>query len=281
MAKRRAAVVALAAVAIGGCGEGSGPPALPNPVSDAGVQHIHGLGINPADRSLVIATHTGLFRVASDERTAQRIGDRRQDTMGFTVVGADRFLGSGHPDAREDLPPLLGLISSDDAGSTWQPVSLLGEADFHVLRAAERRIYGYDATEDRLLVSEDSGRSWSERSPPAPVLDLAIDPRDAARVVVTSEAGLYMSGDAGATWRPLPDAAPGLLAWTDGLVLVDGSGAVWRSTDSGRLFRTAGRIGGQPAALSSDGDDLYVALHDNTVKLSDDGGRSWSVRVRG
>jgi hypothetical protein len=56
---------------------------------------------------------------------------------------------------------------------------------------------------------------------------------------------------------------------------------VWRSTDAGRRFRTAGQIGGQPAALSSDGDDLYVALHDNTVKLSEDGGRTWSVRARG
>ena len=150
-----------------------------------------------------------------------------------------------------------------------------------MLRAAGPRIYGYDATEGRLLVSEDSGRKWSERSPPAPVIDLAIDPRDAARVVVTSEAGPYASGDAGATWRPLPEAPAGLLAWTDGLVLVDGSGAVWRSTDSGRLFRTVGRIGGQPAALSSDGDELYVALHDNTVKRSGNGGRSWSVRARG
>jgi hypothetical protein len=47
----------------GGCGDGLALPAVPNPVSDIGVQHIHGLGINPADRSRVIATYTGLFRV--------------------------------------------------------------------------------------------------------------------------------------------------------------------------------------------------------------------------
>ncbi|MBW3550306.1 MAG: alanine:cation symporter family protein [Proteobacteria bacterium] len=38
---------------------------------------------------------------------AERIGDRRQDTMGFTVVGPRRYLGSGHPDLRDELPPLL------------------------------------------------------------------------------------------------------------------------------------------------------------------------------
>jgi hypothetical protein len=36
--------------------------------------------------------------------------------MGFTIVGPNRFLGSGHPDLRDDLPPLLGLIESTNRG---------------------------------------------------------------------------------------------------------------------------------------------------------------------
>jgi hypothetical protein len=52
--------------------------------------------------------------------------------MGFTVLGSGRFLGSGHPDLREarekGLPPLLGLIESQDGGRSWVPISLLGEA---------------------------------------------------------------------------------------------------------------------------------------------------------
>jgi hypothetical protein len=82
-------------------------------------QHIHGLGIKPADGALMIATHSGLFRAAKGAQTAEPVGDRRQDTMGFTVVGPNRFLGSGHPDPRDDLPPLLGLIRSDDGGRKW------------------------------------------------------------------------------------------------------------------------------------------------------------------
>ena len=38
--------------------------------------------------------------------------------MGFTVVGPDTFLGSGHPDIRATDPPLLGLIESNDAAQT-------------------------------------------------------------------------------------------------------------------------------------------------------------------
>jgi hypothetical protein len=47
--------------------------------------------------------------------------------MGFAVIGPNRFLGSGHPDGRDSLPPLLGLISSSDAGESWRPVSPGGQ----------------------------------------------------------------------------------------------------------------------------------------------------------
>jgi hypothetical protein len=128
--------------------------------------HVHGLGVNPADNALFIATHTGLYRVDEGERKAERVADRFQDTMGFTIVGPNRFLGSGHPDVQEaqqrNLPPRLGLIESTDEGRSWESISLVGEADFHVLRFAGERVYGYDASNDRLLVSGDRGRSWEE-----------------------------------------------------------------------------------------------------------------------
>ena len=74
----------------------------PDPAtSDPGPIHVHGLGVNPADGSLFVATHTGLFRAAPDEQRARRVADRYQDTMGFTFVAPDHFLGSGHPDGRD------------------------------------------------------------------------------------------------------------------------------------------------------------------------------------
>lgn len=231
----RLSLTIAAISALAGCGDDQSR-SVPNDafVEDTGVQHIHGLGINPADESLLIATHTGLFRAGAGEMEARRIGDRRQDTMGFTVVGPDRFLGSGHPDARDELPPLLGLIRSDDAGRSWEPISLLGEADFHVLRARGRRIYGFDATHARLLTSADGGRSWEQRTPPAAVIDLAVDPHDALSVVASTEAGIFGSGDAGRTWRPTSPDRAGLLAWTPAaLILVDGRGEVHVSSDGG------------------------------------------------
>jgi hypothetical protein len=252
--------------------------------SDPGPIHVHGLGVNPADRSLFIATHTGMYRVEQGENKAERVTDRYQDTMGFTIVGPDRFLGSGHPDINEarakGLPGLLGLIESRDGGRNWESVSLLGEADFHVLRSLGNRVYGYDATNRRLMLSKDAGRTWVERRPPAQLVDLAVDPENRSHLLAAGGSALFQSSDEGRSWNVLGERS-GLLAWPapDTVYLVDHGGRVLVSKNRGRQWTRVGEIGGQPAALLAD-DDLYVALHDGTIKRSRDGGRSWSVRSR-
>lgn len=250
--------------------------------ADAGPVHVHGLGVNPADGALFIATHTGMYRVGASETKAERVGDSRQDTMGFTIAGPNRFLGSGHPDLRENLPPLLGLIESRDEGRTWASVSLSGETDFHVLRTIGERIYGYDATSDRLLASADGGRAWDVLERPAPLLDFAPNPSDERHLVATAAdlgQGLYGSRDGGRSWRSIGGEV-GLLAWSraDALYLVDGRGEVSVSADAGQTFDVRGSIGGQPAALLARGAELLVALHDGTIRRSVDGGRTWAVR---
>jgi Sortilin, neurotensin receptor 3, len=254
------------------------------PAPDPGPVHVHGLGVNPADGALFIATHTGLYRVNEGERKAERLGERYQDTMGFTIVGPNRFLGSGHPDINEarekNLPSLLGLIESTDSGESWESISLLGEADFHVLRFAGERVYGYDATNDRLLVSADRGRTWNELERPGPMVDLAVDPGDERRIVATTEEGLFESRDGGRSWNRVGEAV-GLLAWPtrDRLYLVAGGGQVFAGRNGGRLLARRGEVGGQPAAmLAQTANELYVALHDGTIKRSSDGGASWVVR---
>ena len=244
---------------------------------DPGLVHVHGLGINPADRALYIATHTGLWRLPRGAREPERVGESRQDTMGFTIAGPDHFLGSGHPDNVRE-PPLLGLIESDDRGEDWTPISLLGEADFHVLRAVGNRVYGYDVTNARLMVSTNGGRAWTERRPP-PVIDLAPNPTNPTHVVASTQQGLLVSRDSGARWSPLGGGV-GLLAWPapKALYLVDGTGDVLRSDDSGRSWTRAGQIGGQPAALMAATErELYAAVHQGGIVRSRDGGRTWEA----
>jgi hypothetical protein len=281
------AVVLSAALALSAFRDDGGSIAEEDPLTpteEPGPIHVHGLGVNPGDGALYIATHTGMWRVGPEETQAERVGDRLQDTMGFTVAGSNRFLGSGHPDPRDvrdgRLPPLLGLIESTDAGKTWRPISLLGKADFHVLRSAGNRVYGFDATNERLMVSRDRGRTWTEHEPPANVLDLVVDPRRSERVLAATEQGLFESDRAGKDWRMRSESA-GLLAWPapSRLYAVDGRGRVFTSADSGGEWKAVGEIGGQPAALLATGPrELYVALHDGTIRRSTNGGASWSLR---
>ncbi len=273
-------------VALAACGNTDDSPESASSVGDAsassGLEHVHGLGINPSDSSLIIATHTGLFRAAEGEQQATPYGDSRQDVMGFSVLGPDRFIGSGHPDPQSNsLPPNLGLIRSTDAGRTFEPVSLLGEADFHVLESSGRRVYGFDGTQGRLMVSRDRGETWTQRTPPSAMIALAIDPDDPDRVIASTETGIQISRNAGETWRPVSEQLIGLLAWpaAERLYLVDGTGAVTVSADAGRTWTSAGTIGGQPASLMAYEDELYAALADGTITRSADGGETWQVRA--
>lgn len=160
---------------VGACG-GSDTVSDPDAVRTDGPEHVHGLGVNPSDGALMVATHSGLFRLARGDRTLRRVGDLRQDTMGLTVVGPDRFLGSGHPDARTSDPPQLGLIESRDAGRSWRSVSLRGDADLHALAAHSHIIYAFDSLSGQLIASASGGRSWTGRRSPGPVVALALDP---------------------------------------------------------------------------------------------------------
>jgi hypothetical protein len=276
------AVMVAILLSLVGCGGGADGSGSEQESNGDGPVHVHGLGVNPADGALFIATHTGLFRAGEGQATSERVADRYQDTMGFTVVGPNHFLGSGHPDLREELPPLLGLVESRDGGETWKSISLLGEADFHVLESRGRRVYGFDSSSGRLMVSRDGGRQWEERTPPEPLLSLAVHPDDPDRVIASGERKLISSTDGGRRWRTL-EGSPGLLTWPDRrhVYQLQGHGALLVSREAGRHWDPVGELGGQPAAFESGRDgDLLAALHDGTVKESTDGGKRWRIRSK-
>ncbi len=251
---------------------------------DPGVAHVHGLGVNPSDGSLYVATHTGTFRIP-EEGQAERIGASYQDTMGFTVAGPDRFLGSGHPDVpgrQQGQPPLLGLIESTDAGETWEALSLSGDADFHGLAFAHERVYGWDATSGRFMVSNDLS-TWDSRST-VDLFGFAVDPADPDHVVGASPEGLLDSTDGGRTWDPVE--SPGLVAlsWDRGSGLwgVEPDGTVHRRQEASASWEEAGVLPGQPEALlARDGVLHAAALEDDVTGIyrSDDGA-TWRLMYR-
>lgn len=254
--------------------------------TEVGVAHVHGLGVDPADRSLFVATHYGLFRLPEGEGDAERVGDSYQDTMGFTVAGPRRFLGSGHPDLaglQAGLPGLLGLIESDDAGASWHSLSLQGEVDFHALAAAHGRVYGWDSTSGRFMVSADE-RTWESRST-LTMSGFAVDPEDADHVIAIAEQGAVESRDGGRTWQPTESPALVVLGWRgDGALYgADAAGTVHVRSTRG-AWTELGRIPGSPHAFLATDGVLYVASQDAEDRVgvyeSVDEGRTWRLRYR-
>ena len=104
-------------------GASSGLAALPG--TDPGLAHVHAVGVDPGDGTLYAASHHGVFRIPASG-DAVRIANRYQDTMGFTIIGRNHFLGSGHPDLRENLPSHLDSSKASTAARRGNRCRCLG-----------------------------------------------------------------------------------------------------------------------------------------------------------
>lgn len=253
--------------------------------ADPGVVHVHGLGLNPTDGELFAATHTGLFALRRGA-AAVRVADRYQDTMAFTVIGPDRFLGSGHPDVQEAgiIPaggrPLLGLIESVDAGRAWRPLSLTGFADFHSLVEAHGRVYGLDSTSGRLMVGTDR-TTWDERAELA-ALDIAVSPDDAEVIVATDASALLASTDGGRSFARREGPNLAFVEWptAKSLLAMSSTGDLQVSADAGTTWSTRANLEGEPEAFLATGDQMFVSIVGRGIMRSTDGGQRWELFYR-
>lgn len=239
------------------------------------VGHVHGLGIDPADGRRYVATHEGVIAVA-DDGTAQRVGDTA-DYMGFTVIGAKTFLGSGHPAEGSGDHGNRGLIQSTDSGKTWKTLSLGGTTDFHSLEYAHNSVYGHP----RPAARQRRRTSWDDRAELA-ALDIAVSPQDRDVVLATTEDGVAMSTDGGRKFRAGTGQVLAFLSWptADALYGVDLAGGLHRSTDGGTSWKETGTVpGGQPQALTAvDAKRVLVATQDGVYE-SRDGGKTFGQRL--
>lgn len=238
--------------------------------------HVHGVGIDPRDVALLLATHEGLYEVGNAGAVTP-VGPVI-DLMGFAVAGADHYLASGHPGLRVDLPNPVGLLESTDGGRTWEPVSRQGRSDFHALTVlGDGGALGYDGT----LVRSADGRTWEQLTIPTEPHTLAAAPDD-SRMLATTAHGLLQSADAGTSWVPVP-GAPLLqvVTWSaDGgtAVGVDPAGAVWTSTDDAGTWKQTATLDAAPHAVTADETAQRIAVvTDDGLWQSTDGGRTFTV----
>ncbi len=171
--------------------------------------HVHGLAFSPDGKELLVPAHAGLA-VYRDDGWSEVDGPIH-DFAGFSL--AERAIyASGHPPPGSSLPNPLGLVKSTDLGKNWVSLALGGEADFHFIAAGYRSnaIYVRSTAANAAMpvpglhLSVDEGRTWrrqTARGLEGEVFGIAAHPQDARTLAVATDKGLYMSRDAGETFK--------------------------------------------------------------------------------
>lgn len=136
-----------------------------------------------------------------------------------------------------------GVFRSDDEGLTWQALGP-GQDFFWGLSVSPSGEDLYAVSlEQAVYRAETGGNGWAKIFSAQNAYGLAVA-GDARTLAIAAEAGVFLSSDAGTSWRPLPalagekfadalflgDDLGGLLlaSWSDGLVVLDADGAVVR-----------------------------------------------------
>ena len=295
---------ALVAVMLAGCGSEE-PPApaptsapteaattAPEPSTQSGgtaTPAINSITVDPDDGTLMIGSGPALYRLAPgdsapEELTGQLTTPEGEASVSGNLVvrfaGPGDLLASGHPEGGSSLPENLGLIRSRDHGDTWESVAGLGEGDYHELEVVGDVFIAVNAESPDILVSRDGGRSWESKTPPAPPIDVVVDPGDPQRWAVSTEEGTFSSSDGGGSWRPRDPSFGARLIWpaSDALYSIDRNGKVRVSPDAGRSWRDRGDVGGLPSEVAAGRkNELLVAVVGGKVRRSTDGGARWDT----
>ncbi len=200
--------------------------------------------------------------------------------------------------------PRIGTFTpyaSHDGGVTWQQLGnfygtvgtlLVDPADPADIYVTAKSSFAGTT----MIVSHDSGQSWTTVPIPDTGLALAGDPTDPAKIWLGGPNGLWSSVDGGTTFAHLDDAAVSALTVLGNHRVIAAGAQLRYSDDGGRTLRTARQPGldvSFSAVVGSPRDPGTVfaattAFHDagllkggHGVLASTDGGRTWAPYVSG
>ena len=176
---------------------------------EATLHHVHGLAFSADGKALYVPSHHG-FAVWRDARWSKQDGPQH-DYMGFAVTRRF-FFSSGHPAPGAGLVNPFGLMKSADGGRNWRKLGLEGESDFHLLAASydTDAVYVFNPEPNSrmrragIYSTRNDGVSWREargQGLAGRIAALAVHPADANVVAAATSEGLYLSEDAGETFR--------------------------------------------------------------------------------
>lgn len=178
-----------------------------------------------------------------------------------------------------------GMLVSHDGGATWKALSGTTGRDAMGMALPPRSSVAYATGHDAVLRSDDGGRTWASARLALPGTDLhgfaasASEPNTFYAFVVG--AGLFKSGDAGATWSAIGQAPSSMMSLaaaksTSGDVLLASTmEGMARSRDGGRTWESIRDV---PAGAASAVDEMVYVSGRGALFVSTDGGLTWRRR---
>lgn len=255
---------------------------------------------------LFVASHEGLLSSKNGGKSWDKIGQEHLDLMGFHAMPDGTFITSGHPGQGSKYPNPLGFMKSGDQGQTWQPISMQGKIDFHILASNSKQpnvIYGLNQMGEGqygagIYKSIDGGAKWEQIKPQGLPSDLdkvismitfGIDSN--VLLAGVDGAGLMKSEDSGKTWKTANDKQllTSMKVLPDGERIVGysigtGETGVVFSQDGGKTWTKTGFDLGQEDAVAyfavniRNPQEMAAASFKDTILFSKDGGKTWEKR---
>jgi photosystem II stability/assembly factor-like uncharacterized protein len=234
---------------------------------------VHALAVDPQDPATVYAGTDGPVYKSTDGAASWGVASLLHEPTGVSALAVDpqdsatvyaitTNDATGH-DGRS-IRIRSRVFKSTDGGSAWptevvvQAVKVLGARGAVIDRAVHNPSLVIDPLDPEVLYagglgvtkSFDGGMTWrSSGLPRRPVPALAVDPEKAGIVYAGTDAGLFKSTDAGASWQPLHGPLDGVRVETVAIdtehnrTLYAGTerGVFW-SADGGYRWRRFARL---------------------------------------
>jgi hypothetical protein len=253
-------------------------------------RHVHGLGIDPVDRTILyIATH-GDFYHSHDGSPPFKVDIVRADYMAFNAPSNPGFplYASGHPATGGNT----GLIKSLDGGQSWESVAKVLEppVDFHAMAVSQSDpniIVGFDSGARGLFRTTDAGKTWEQLQYPEYISALAISPSDSDMIFAGTGKGIFQSTDGAENWIQFEEyKGLNILALTfdeNGMLYASNQFGLSRSADLGKTWE---KIMGPDIFITSVAVDaqnkiIYVAGYSRDgyqeVYRTKDDGSNWEL----